>query len=131
MTDVHFKVIESNFAVDVNKCSELVQEAVAVALQAGMEAIAADAGARCPRGTTERMYKGKKLGHVADSYRGVVIRDKAGQLVAQAGSDDFRARFIEFGTQHMTASPHLIPAAEAHEEQIMDEVKRLIAEALP
>lgn len=54
----------------------------------------------------------KRTEHLANSIHGGLV-EKDGKIVYRVQADDFKARWIEFGTVNMDAEPFLGPAAMA------------------
>ena len=115
-----------------------VQERVKLALLRGGEIVAQEARMRAPEGTRPPR-KGVKTGRLKRSIvmkeqkkkQDVIVEasypENAGRRVRKtkkqaAGSKEYYAFAVEYGTHKMTAQPFLHPALEAKSAQVMEEV---------
>lgn len=124
---------------------EIIQEKVREAVKSGAEVVAEDARARAPMGTREPR-KGAGVGRLKASIkvkmpkRGISAKveadyprnagtRKSKTKKQKAGSKEYYAFAVEYGTRKMKAQPFMAPAAAAKAPQVFDKMRRAMEEA--
>ena len=124
---------------------EIVQEKMREAVKAGAEVVAEDARTRAPMGTREPR-KGAGVGRLKASIkvrmpkRGISAKveadyprnagtRKSTTKKQKAGSKEYYAFEVEYGTRKMAAQPFMGPALAAKAPQVYDKMSRAMEEA--
>lgn len=115
----------------------VLREKVFGALQRGGEAVAEEARARVVVDTGRLKESIKVKSHSrtlsvkveADYPKNARLRKRKTRK-QKAGSKEYYAMAVEYGTRHVSARPFLMPAGEAKARMITDEVEKALEEAL-
>ncbi len=115
----------------------VLREKVFGALQRGGEAVAEEARARVVVDTGRLKESIKVKSHSrtlsvkveADYPKNTRLRKRKTRK-QKAGSKEYYAMAVEYGTRHVSARPFLMPAGEAKARMITDEVEKALEEAL-
>lgn len=115
----------------------VLREKVFGALQRGGEAVAEEARARVVVDTGRLKESIKVRGYPktpavkveADYPKNARLRKRKTRK-QKAGSKEYYAMAVEYGTRHVPARPFLMPAGEAKARMITDEVEKALEEAL-
>ena len=125
--------------------AELAREKLREAVKAGADIVAEDAKARAPIGTREPR-KGAGTGRLKASIKatlskkGIMARveadyprnagtRKSTTKKQKAGSREYYAFAVEYGTRKMAAQPFMAPALAAKAPQVYDRMQRAMEEA--
>lgn len=124
---------------------EIVQEKMREAVKAGAEVVAEDARTRAPMGTREPR-KGAGVGRLKASIkvrmpkRGISAKveadyprnagtRKSNTKKQKAGSKEYYAFAVEYGTRKMEAQPFMAPALAAKASAVWGKMERALEEA--
>lgn len=115
----------------------VLREKVFGALQRGGEAVAAEARARVVVNTGRLKESIKVKGSkktlsmkVEADYPKNAYTHKKKTKKQKAGSREYYAMAVEYGTRHVSARPFLMPAGEAKAQEITADVEKSMEEAL-
>ena len=125
--------------------AEIAQEKLREAVKEGAEIVAEDARARAPTGTREPR-KGAGTGRLKASIKATLAKKgilakveadyprnagtrKSTTKKQKAGSKEYYAFAVEYGTRKMPAQPFLAPALAAKAPQVWQRMERAMGEA--